>query len=731
MIAAALSPVHPSAGGKSTRHLACVAAVALMIGSAPAFAQDVAPAASPSPSPPDLPAAPAPLPETREDPLVEAIDPDAPLAPMDDLGVDWPDLATPLAPLPPFPPPVVADGAATQADAFADEVIAADADLPPPVGRSPVAGDSVSVGGAVGDEPANVAIAEALNYDVMLEGFGDIASSRFRARFDGLSVLRARDDDPANGAQLNRRIADDTLLLDRMLRNEGYYDATLISDVRRNADNLTVAFSVQPGPRYSYSAVELIGLAAAGPDEVARLSPYFDVAAGEPIMADDLVKAQATLETELRETGYPFGDVGEERITIDHDLRSGRLEQPVTPGARLRFGTIIAEDGGLLGAPHIQRIARFEPGEWYRQSDVDDLRRALIATGLVASVDIDPRAAADGSSVDLGVAIAPAPPRTIAGAIGYGTGEGFRAEASWEHRNLFPPEGALIVRGVAGTQEQLASVSFRRNNFRRRDNVLTLQLLASNLNRDAYDARTALVSARLEQTTTLIFQKRWAWSIGAELIASDERSFSQTVSIRETYFIGALPGVLSYDRSNDLLDPTRGYRLSARVSPEVSFRGSAFGYVRAQVDGSAYFPASSRLVLAGRVRIGSIVGSGSEGIAPSRRYYAGGGGSVRGYGYQNIGPRDLLDNPVGGKSLFEVAAETRVRFGNFAVVPFVDAGNVYDGSLPDFSGLRVGAGVGVRYHTNFGPLRVDVGTPLNPRRGDSRIGVYVSLGQAF
>ena len=135
--------------------------------------------------------------------------------------------------------------------------------------------------------------------------------------------------------------------------------------------------------------------------------------------------------------------------------------------------------------------------------------------------------------------------------------------------------------------------------------------------------------------------------------------------------------------------------------------------------------------IAGRVRLGSIVGASRERIAPSRRFYSGGGGSVRGYGYQHIGPMDVNGDPVGGRSLAEFSIETRVRFGDFGIVPFLDGGNVYSSSMPRLTGLRYGAGLGVRYHTSFGPIRVDVGTPLNPSKGDARVAVYVSLGQAF
>ncbi|MEA3037024.1 MAG: translocation and assembly module TamA, partial [Sphingomonadales bacterium] len=337
-------------------------------------------------------------------------------------------------------------------------------------------------------------------------------------------------------------------------------------------------------------------------------------------------------------------------------------------------------------------------------------------------------------SVDLVVALESAPVHTIAGQAGYGTGEGIRIEASWQHRNLIRPEGAVTIRGVAGTREQLLGAVLRVNNFRRRDQVLTAQAVASHENRPGYDARSFNLAAGIERQTNIIWQKRWTWSLGGELIATDEQDvdIKTGTTRRRTFLIGALPAVLSYDGSDDLLDPTRGFRLSFRFSPELSLHAGAFGYSRAQLDASFYQPVTERVVLAGRTRLGTIIGASRDAIAPSRRFYAGGGGSVRGYGYQRLGPRDpVFDDPIGGRSLAEFAIEARVRFGNWGIVPFLDAGNIYTSPLPDVSSLRFGAGLGVRYHTRFGPIRVDVGTPLSPRKGDSRIAVYVSLGQAF
>ena len=238
----------------------------------------------------------------------------------------------------------------------------------------------------------------------------------------------------------------------------------------------------------------------------------------------------------------------------------------------------------------------------------------------------------------------------------------------------------------------------------------------------------------LTRETNLIWQKLWTYSLGAEFVATDETDtdLARNLSRRRTFLIAAAPLTLGYDDSDDLLDPTRGFRLAGRLSPEASFQNSGFGYLRLQIDGSGYKSfARDKYVLAGRLRIGSIFGASRDRIAPSRRFYSGGGGSVRGFGFQDIGPKDAFDDPIGGRSLAEAAIELRARFGDFGIVPFVDGGQIFTGPLPRFDSFRVGAGIGVRYHTSFGPIRIDVGTPINRQRGEGRVAVSVALGQAF
>ncbi|MBA4353148.1 MAG: outer membrane protein assembly factor, partial [Novosphingobium sp.] len=464
---------------------------------------------------------------------------------------------------------------------------------------------------------------------------------------------------------------------------------------------------------------------------------------GDAINSDRIVAERANLDAALGETGYAYAKVGEPDLLIDHERREGDLTVPVTPGGVYRFGQIVSSREGFLSSRHLDRIARFDSGDTYKRSEVDDLRQAILATGLVSSVTVATRetskpAAGAPGTVDVDVTLTPAPLRTIAGLIGYSSGEGFRVEAQWEHRNIFPPEGMLRLRGVAGTQEQLAGVTFRRNNFIKRDLVLNADLYARNQVSSAFEARTISLTAGLERQTTLLFQKPWIFAGGIEILATGERDASaiRASEGRTTYFIGALPMRIAYDGSDSLLDPTSGFRLGLRVSPEISVQnGMKSSYGKAQLDASYYQRAGDSVVVAGRVRLGTIMGAPIDNIAPSRRFYAGGGGSVRGYGFQQIGPRDALNEPSGGRALTEFSLEARVKTGLMggavSVVPFVDAGAVDTTTTPSFEDLKIGVGVGIRYQTNFGPIRIDVGTPLNPSPGDSRIGVYVALGQAF
>ncbi len=580
----------------------------------------------------------------------------------------------------------------------------------------------------------------------------------FVTRYRALSSILALDSADDTVPQLAARARSDEQLLAQILRTYGYYDGEIVrqlsggrrgvdaaerNDAQRIAESdPSVRFDVLPGSQYRFGAIDLGGLEVLADPDGSDLRAAFGIRPGDPLYADRIVAQQSALRLALGENGYPFADLGAPELLIDHAREEGDLELPVQPGGKFVFGDVISSDPEFLSSRHLARIARFDAGETYRTSLQADLRRAILATGLVSSVAITTREASPPSGdapgeVALDVELERAPLRTISGAIGYGTEDGIKVEAAWEHRNLFPPEGALRLRGILGTREQLASVTYRRSNFRARDQILTVDAYASDIETEAVDARTVALRGAFERVSNLLFQKPLSWQVGAEALYTDERNHV-TVGIarpRQTYMIAGLFGSATIDSSDDLLDPTSGFRVTGFLAPEVSRSlGNEDFYLRAQGDASVYRDVGPAVVAA-RVRVATIQGADPFDIAPSRRLYAGGGGSVRGYGFQAIGPRDAFDEPTGGASLVEFALEARVQTGLLdgavEVVPFVDAGSVSASSSPDFGTIRYGAGLGVRYKTSFGPIRVDVGVPLNPTEFDAPVVVYVSLGQAF
>jgi translocation and assembly module TamA len=642
----------------------------------------------------------------------------APLEPMRDFGK--PQVTTPATPgtvttqIESFPPPAAED------PAFAEPLV--------PLAQFRV--EPVRIEGVEDEKVASI------RYTTAVEGLDKIG---IEDRFRDLSALEDGDGKAANATMVAARAREDELLAVRLMQSLGYYDGTVVSTVEqnpRNSGNLRATITATPGPLYRLGSVRIVSdptVPAGLVDKELNLNP------GDPIQAERVQGAEANVSLRLPQQGYPFIKLGARDILLDEETQLGDYTLPVDLGPRAVFGAIVTEGRRpVFEVDHIEILRRYKPGQLYDARKVDDLREALIATSLFSTVSVEPvrtgRPGPDGTEVvDLRVRQNAGRARTLAGEVGYSTGQGFRAEGTWTHRNLFPPEGALIASAVLGTQEQGVSGTFRRSNAGQRDRTFQIQAGVNHSDYAAFESYTGTLAVRWSRDSTPIWQKRWTYFYGAEIVGSNEDQFNFNKGARDrgTWLIAALPGFVGYDTSDDLLNPTRGFRLKANVSPETSVRGAARPYARLMFEGTAYYPVSSSIVVAGRARVGSIPGIARNDLPPSRRYYAGGGGSVRGFGYQELGPRSPDGRPVGGRSLNEFAIEARYRFGNYGIVPFIDAGQVYEGLYPTGQNMRFGAGIGGRLYTNFGPLRVDVATPIARKPGESKIALYISIGQAF
>lgn len=711
------------------------AAILAMVVASPVAAQVKAPPQGRPFCPPEPPATPVPPPPAGTDlPAVEPIICQEELArDVPPLGADDPALAQPLESVAEFEARLRAEeaagiGVAPTADPALTEPL-------PPLSQFDVREVELA-------DAAPAETAAELRYSLRLEGLdaADAATeTALRDRFEDESALEDGDGKAANEAQLSARLSEDSKLIQRLLQAEGWYDVAVQTRIDRASTDagqpVTAVLVVAPGERYRIGSIAIQADAPTPPDLITR---NLALKVGEPIVAQRIQGAEANVAIVLPQEGYPFATIGQRDVLLDPDTHLGDYSLPVTLGPRARFGGFRTTGKLAFDARHVGVLARFKQGELYDSRDVDDLRQALVATGLFTTVAVEPERTGavnpDGTeTVTMVVTQTAGPPRTLAASAGYGTGEGFRVEGSWTHRNLFPPEGALVVTALAGTKEYGASALFRRSNAGRRDRTLQFGVEALRANYDAFDALTGRLFARLSRDSTPIWRKTLTWGVGAEILGTIEKDYDFGLGRRDDrkFLIGALSGQLGFDRTDSLLDPTRGFRAQLLVQPEGAISSSFTPYVRGQLDGSAYYPLGDSLVVAGRARIGTTFGIDRFQLAPSRRFYGGGGGSVRGFAFQQLGPLDPEGRPLGGLSLTEAAAELRYRFGDYGVVGFVDVGQVYAERIPTFGALRAGVGIGARYYTSLGPLRVDVATPLARRDGESRFNVYISIGQAF
>ena len=570
----------------------------------------------------------------------------------------------------------------------------------------------------------------AIRYDVEITGVdGELAGV-----LEAHSLLeRNRETPPLFYGALRALIDEDIAGLERVLRAEGYYAARIAERIDTRTDPLRITLKIAPGPRFRVADIRIAFDDPPPSADVRReIESGLPLKVGDPARAKDILAAEDRIAEHLPRSGYPLAERGAREVVIDHRSHSARVLYRFSVGPEIRFGALRFSGAEGVDRNYLRRLVPWREGARYDQTLVARYRDLLIGTRLFSRVAIDfavPAAAlrerAGPITPDLVVELKDARLRTIAISAGFSTSEGVGGEVAWTHRNLFGSGERLRLTLSGAELKQSLVGEFRKPHFRRLDQVLTARAALVREDNDAFDS--------LELNSHLGIERRigrlWTMTARAEATLSDVDDLQGS----RTFFIAALPFSIAWDRRDDLLDPTRGAHVRASVAPSLSFQDTLFGFVRSDLAASAYQRlAGDRLVLAERLHMGSIAGAARDRLPANRRFFAGGGGSIRGFGFQDVGPVDADGAPVGGRSLFEVSFEARTRIGaHFGLVPFIEGGQVWRNSLPQFGGLRWGAGLGLRYFTSFAPIRFDIAFPLARRPGEDRVQFYISLGQSF
>jgi len=474
------------------------------------------------------------------------------------------------------------------------------------------------------------------------------------------------------------------------------------------------------------------------PDD-APLPETLGLAVGSPARSPAVVDAEAHILPRFAEKGYAYARIIDRKLVVDHAAQGMDVTYIVDPGPKVTFGPLTI--GGLdeVSERAVRRRLPWRTGDDYHPAVMEDGRQSLADLGVFSSVRL--RLAdqpTDDKQAPVLIDVAERAMNYVGFGADYGTEDGFGANAYWGDRNFFGNAEKLrvdaSVAGIARRGETSASDfdytlagTYQQPDFLSRRQSLNLSAKALSERPDAYRRQALVLTGAVERTLS----KGLKASLG---VTAEQSHIKETAQTTENTLLG-VPMAVTWDTTDDLLNPTKGVRASGAVTPYLAALGDSSSFAIARISGSTYFDFGDKgdYVAALRGVYGAVVGGSLLDIPADKRFFAGGGGSVRGYGYQDVGPLDDEGDPTGGSSLLELSAEMRIKVTDaIGVVPFIDAGNVYTTEYPKLGkGLRYAAGIGGRYYTVIGPIRMDVAVPLNKRSGDKAFQFYISIGQAF
>lgn len=544
-------------------------------------------------------------------------------------------------------------------------------------------------------------------------------------------LVRLKDRPPSSEAGLRRRADDDMPRLKQVVEAAGYRAAAIEYAIDTAAKPAKITVTVAPGPLYHLDAVKLQTPDGGTPPGLDGEQPSaFGLEIGGPASSAPVLAAEARIVDAFAQRGRPFAKVTDRRVVVDHGTRTMSVTYTVEAGSPAKFGALTVDGLKTIDPRYVEWRVAWERGKPFNSREVEATRKALVDSGLFNAVRI-----VNGNTVDsagevpMTITVTEGPPRSIGAGISYNTSEGFGANTFWETRNLFG--GAEKLRLSADfAQDRLALVgNYRQPDFLSKDNDFLGTAELADDTPVAYTSRRLRVFSGIERRFGRLVTGGAGFQFEHGNVTEAARDLTQT------YSLAGVPLYIRRDTTNDLLNPTSGMRASATVTPYTSVAGNSLTFASSRVTGSAYRKLGSgdRFTVAGFGALGSIVGETRDNLPADKRLYAGGGGSLRGYGYQLAGPLGPDHKPLGGRSLVEFGGELRIRITEtIGIVPFLEAGNVYDQSYPKLgSRLLYDTGIGARYYTPVGPVRFDVAVPLSRRPGDARFQIYVSLGQAF
>jgi translocation and assembly module TamA len=590
------------------------------------------------------------------------------------------------------------------------------------------------------DTPPPVSRA-SIPYTLTVEVTGDDGALKSAVR-DASSLYSLRKDAPADGEALARRAESDFAPVIDALWGAGYYNA---------AAPAAVVIKVDPGPLFKLRTVRVVDALGVEFPETELPQRIVGLKPGDPAAASEIRAAETRIIDYFRKQGRPLAKIQSVAPVVDHAQDIMDVTIMAAPGPIAPFGEATIKGPQTFDPAIVRSFLYIHPGDPYSPAAVADARNSIRQIPAVGGVRITEGTALDAyGRPPYQIDVEDRLPYAFGASMKYSTTNGPEGQVYWEDRNVFGGAERLRLQADVFYAPPwfIASQSLR--NFSPDDiggrisasflkpalwgttNDLLIDALAEKLSTSGagfvgYQAEDADVTTSLRHR----FNQNFWIQAGLEGQKGDATDALGTVN----YTLVGVPVSANLDTTDSKLDPTRGVRVNVSASGFGTFLGSSLDLVQAKARASAYYSldADSRFVLAGRIAAGAMGGPQLDEIPANWRFYAGGGGSVRGYAYNELGPTVFWGAVVGGRSVFDASAELRVKVTDtIGVVPFFDIGNAFTSNFPTFNEpLFSAVGLGLRYYTSVGPIRLDVAFPLERHAGTGPVAVYVSIGQSF
>ena len=589
---------------------------------------------------------------------------------------------------------------------------------------------------------------EPMDYDVQIkvEGLpeGQKPDALRSAMESSSQLIQLKNKLPDGALGLFRRAHADESSALKVLRSQGYYDGradVFVTEPEQEGGKAHVLLTLFAGPLYVIGKTDLLFQPELAPlpetpgrfrrpvpKEIGGLKP------GQPALARSVLDAVEKLPEDFQHAGYPWARTVSTRNILDREKKTLDVEVTMDAGTPALMGDVIVEGDTAVDPEYIKQLNTWRKGAVWSSGRISRYRERLQKVGLFRAVDIRPAPLSSAvrkegeAHVELPavVKVRDASFRTIGASTRYSTDVGLGVQGEWQHRNIFGAGEKLTLTAPFAQDRRGLQADFEKPCFLQRNQKLLAGAAMLREETDAYDSESMSGYVGLERRLSF----RWWASVklygeAGRLTRDDDEEYRYLSTIF----------TVRRDTRNHFVNPTSGTKLELEAAPTSGSYNGSFSGLSSKLTASAYWSPFDIdwLVLAGQYSIGSFFGVDIGNIPPSLRFFCGGGGSVRGYAYQAIGPRDRHGDPEGGRSFQSVNLEARFKVTeNIGVVPFVDGGMVYEDELPEmFDELQWAAGLGFRYYTAIGPVRLDIAVPLDKKDDDKGYQFYISIGQAF